>query len=167
MVSLQKPEHIHSLSFSFHDHNESILTTKIRYACNKQKRTLPFFALKFYNQIHSVSQNTYTLSPSPFMTRTKVSSSQKVPWDMAKIGFQHPVGLFILSLHTLYTSILLSSAAALSATYCYYGAFTNYVYKICLFLTTYPLRLHFLWYKSLQKVDFFDHLPTSSCKRSL
>ena len=21
------------------------------------------------------------------------------------------------------------------------------------------LRLHFLWYKSLQKVDFFDHLP--------
>ena len=30
-----------------------------------------------------------------------------------------------------------------------------------------PLCLHFLWYKSLQKVDFFDHLPPSSCKRSL
>ena len=30
-----------------------------------------------------------------------------------------------------------------------------------------PLCLHFLWYKCLQKVDFFDHLPTSSCKRSL
>ena len=30
-----------------------------------------------------------------------------------------------------------------------------------------PLRLHFLWYKCLQKVDFFDHLPPSSCKRSL
>ena len=30
-----------------------------------------------------------------------------------------------------------------------------------------PLRLHFLWHKSLQKVDFFDHLPPSSCKRSL
>ena len=30
-----------------------------------------------------------------------------------------------------------------------------------------PLRLHFLWYKSLQKVNFFDHLPTSSRKRSL
>ena len=60
-------------------------------------------ALKFCNWFHSESQNTYTLSPSPFMTRTKVSSSQKVPWDMAKIGFQHPVGLFILSLHTLYT----------------------------------------------------------------
>ena len=29
-----------------------------------------------------------------------------------------------------------------------------------------PLRLHFLWYKSLQKVEFFDHLPPSSCKRS-
>ena len=29
------------------------------------------------------------------------------------------------------------------------------------------LRLHFLWYKSLQKVDFFDHLPRFSCKRSL
>ena len=24
-----------------------------------------------------------------------------------------------------------------------------------------------LWYESLQKVDFFDHLPPSSCKRSL
>ena len=35
------------------------------------------------------------------------------------------------------------------------------------FLTTYPLRLHFLWYKSLQKVNFFDHLHPSSCKRSL
>ena len=22
-----------------------------------------------------------------------------------------------------------------------------------------PLRLHFLWYNSLQKVDIFDHLP--------
>ena len=30
-----------------------------------------------------------------------------------------------------------------------------------------PLRLHILWYKSLQKVDFFDHLPPFSCKRSL
>ena len=29
------------------------------------------------------------------------------------------------------------------------------------------LRLHFLWYKCLQKVNFFDHLPPSSCKRSL
>ena len=29
------------------------------------------------------------------------------------------------------------------------------------------LCLHFQQYKSLQKVDFFDHLPTSSCKRSL
>ena len=47
------------------------------------------------------------------------------------------------------------------------GAFTNYVYKICLFLTTYPLRLLFLWYKNLQKVNFFDPLPPSSCKRSL
>ena len=47
------------------------------------------------------------------------------------------------------------------------GAFMNYVYKICLFLTAYPLRLYFLWYKSLQKVDFFDYLPPSSCKHSL
>ena len=30
-----------------------------------------------------------------------------------------------------------------------------------------PLCLHFLWYESLQKVNFFDHLPLSSCKRSL
>ena len=30
-----------------------------------------------------------------------------------------------------------------------------------------PLCLHFLWYKSSQKIDFFDHLPPSSCKRSL
>ena len=30
-------------------------------------------ALKFYNWFHSKSQKTYTLSPSPFMTRTKVS----------------------------------------------------------------------------------------------
>ncbi len=30
-----------------------------------------------------------------------------------------------------------------------------------------PLRLHFLWYESLQKVDFFDHLPPCSCKHSL
>ena len=35
------------------------------------------------------------------------------------------------------------------------------------FLPPNPLRLHFLWYKSLQKVDFFYHLPPSSCKRSL
>ena len=27
--------------------------------------------------------------------------------------------------------------------------------------------LHFPWYKSLQKVKFFDHLPPSSCKGSL
>ena len=45
-------------------------------------------------------------------------------------------------------------------------AFTNYVYKIWLFLTTYPLPFTFS-YKSLQKLDFFDHLPPSSCKRSL
>ena len=30
-----------------------------------------------------------------------------------------------------------------------------------------PICLHFLRYKSLQKVDFSDHLPPSSCKRSL
>ena len=30
-----------------------------------------------------------------------------------------------------------------------------------------PLRLHFLWYKSFKKVDFFHHLPPSSCKGSL
>jgi len=30
-----------------------------------------------------------------------------------------------------------------------------------------PLRLHFLWNKSLQKLNFFDQLPLSSCKRSL
>ena len=30
-----------------------------------------------------------------------------------------------------------------------------------------PLRLHFLLYKGLQKVNFFDHLPPSSCKCSL
>ena len=30
-----------------------------------------------------------------------------------------------------------------------------------------PLRLHFVWYKSLQKVNLFDHLPPSSCKSSL
>ena len=30
-----------------------------------------------------------------------------------------------------------------------------------------PLGLHFLWYESLQKVNFFDHLPPSSCKRGL
>ena len=36
------------------------------------------------------------------------------------------------------------------------GAFTNYVYKIWgVFLPPTSLRLHFLWYKSLQKVDFF------------
>ena len=29
------------------------------------------------------------------------------------------------------------------------------------------LRLHFLWYECLQKVANLDHLPTSSCKRSL
>ena len=47
------------------------------------------------------------------------------------------------------------------------GAFTNYIYKICLFWPPTPVRLHFLWYKSLRKVDFFDHLPPTSCKRSL
>ena len=47
------------------------------------------------------------------------------------------------------------------------GAFTNYVYKIRLFWPPNLLCLHFLWYESLQKVDFFDHLPPSSCKRSL
>ena len=41
--------------------------------------------------------------------------------------------------------------------------FTRFVF----FWPPSPLRLHFLWYKSLQKVDFFDHLPPSSCKRSL
>ena len=30
-----------------------------------------------------------------------------------------------------------------------------------------PFRLHFLWYKSLQKFDLLYHLPPSSCKRSL
>ena len=30
-----------------------------------------------------------------------------------------------------------------------------------------PIPLHFLWYKSLQKVNFFDHLPPLSCKHSL
>ena len=30
-----------------------------------------------------------------------------------------------------------------------------------------PLRLHFLWYECLQKVDILDHLPTESCKHSL
>ena len=29
-----------------------------------------------------------------------------------------------------------------------------------------PLHLHFLWYNGLQKFDFFDHQPPSSCKRS-
>ena len=24
-----------------------------------------------------------------------------------------------------------------------------------------PLRLHFLWYKNFQKVDYLDHLPPS------
>ena len=49
------------------------------------------------------------------------------------------------------------------------GAFTNYVYKLRLQDLSFfnHLRLHFLWYKSLQKVDFFDHLPPSPCKRSL
>ena len=41
--------------------------------------------------------------------------------------------------------------------------FTKFVF----FWPRTPLRLHFLWYKSLQKVNFFDHLPPSSCKRSL
>ena len=41
--------------------------------------------------------------------------------------------------------------------------FTRFVF----FWPPNPLRLHFLWYKSLQKVNFFDHLPPSSCKRSL
>ena len=41
--------------------------------------------------------------------------------------------------------------------------FTNFDY----FWPPTPLRLDFLWYKSLQKVYFFDHLPPSSCKRSL
>ena len=35
------------------------------------------------------------------------------------------------------------------------GLFTNYVDKILAFLTTYPLRWHFLWYKCWQKVDNF------------
>ena len=30
-----------------------------------------------------------------------------------------------------------------------------------------PLRWHFLWYECWQKWTFLDHLPTSSCKRSL
>ena len=41
--------------------------------------------------------------------------------------------------------------------------FTRFVF----FWPPTPLRLHFLRHKSLQKVDFFDHLPPSSCKRSL
>ena len=41
--------------------------------------------------------------------------------------------------------------------------FTRFVF----FWPPTPLRLHFLWYKSLQKVNFFDYLPPSSCKRSL
>ena len=41
--------------------------------------------------------------------------------------------------------------------------FTKFVF----FRPPNPLRLYFLWYKSLQKVDCFDHLPPSSCKRSL
>ena len=43
------------------------------------------------------------------------------------------------------------------------STFTRFVF----FWPPTPLRLHFLWYKSLQKVRFFDHLPPSSCKRSL
>ena len=42
------------------------------------------------------------------------------------------------------------------------GVFTNYVYKI---LPPSPLHLHFVWYKSLQKVNFLsDHIPPSSYK---
>ena len=39
--------------------------------------------------------------------------------------------------------------------------------RFCFFGPPTPLGLHFLWYKSLQKVNFFDHPPPSSCKRSL
>ena len=39
--------------------------------------------------------------------------------------------------------------------------------KLVFFWPPTPLRLYFLWYKSLQKLDFFDHLPPFSCKRSL
>jgi len=45
--------------------------------------------------------------------------------------------------------------------------YTNYVCKIGFFWPPNPLRLRFLWYKSLLKVNFFDHLPPSSCKHSL
>ena len=38
--------------------------------------------------------------------------------------------------------------------------------RFCFFWSPTLLRLHFLWYKSLQKLDFFDHLSPSSCKRS-
>ena len=41
------------------------------------------------------------------------------------------------------------------------------VRNIVLYSVSTSLRLHFLWYESSQKVDFFDHLPPSSCKRSL
>ena len=48
-----------------------------------------------------------------------------------------------------------------------YASQTMYVYKIWLFWPPTTLSLRFLWYKCLQKVDFFDHLHPSSCKRSL
>ena len=35
------------------------------------------------------------------------------------------------------------------------------------FLTTYPLRLPLLWYKSLQQVDFFQHLPLELVSKEL
>ena len=41
--------------------------------------------------------------------------------------------------------------------------FTRFVF----FWPPTPLRLHFLWYKSLQKVGFLTTYPPSSCKRSL
>ena len=57
-----------------------------------------------------------------------------------------------------YYNILFSNFRGCSQT-----TFTRFVF----FWPITPLRLHFLWYKSLQEVDFFDHLPPSSCKRSL
>ena len=48
------------------------------------------------------------------------------------------------------------------------GAFTNYVYMICLFLTTYPPSVYiFYGIKVYKKSIFLTTYPPSSCKRSL
>ena len=96
---------------------------------------------------------------SSFLLTWSKYTGPKWPWSNQHAGFMSQMhGTSLPSTPWPFWTCIFTSGK---------GAFTNYVYKICPFLTTYPLRLLFLWYKSLQKVDSFDHLPSFSCKGSL